>query len=105
MYARVTLLEIDTLRVEMNDALEVYRTEVLPELHKQAGYQGGLVLTTPEGKGMVVSFWETEEQADSHGESGFYPDMLQSYVTLFRSPPGRDHYEVSFLALPVSTHG
>jgi hypothetical protein len=40
MHARVTLLEIDTLRTSMTDALERFRSETLPRLRVQPGYLG-----------------------------------------------------------------
>ena len=101
MFARVTLLEIDTLRVDMREAVDLYRGDVVPELRQQPGYAGALVLTTPEGKGVTVTFWETAEQADSTGLSGFYPELLERYTTLFRAAPGREHYEVALAELPV----
>ena len=100
MYARVTLLEIDTLRVGMDAALAMYRDEVLPALRAQPGYEGVMVLTTPEGKGVLLSFWETAEAAEAGGTTGFYPEVLERYMTLFRSPPGRERYEVAFSELP-----
>jgi hypothetical protein len=103
MFARVTLLEIDTLRVDMGAAVELYREEVLPELRRQPGYEGILVLTTPEGKGLIVSLFRTEEAAETEAESGFYPDVLERYMTLFRSPPGRERYKVALAELPVAT--
>ena len=101
MFARVTLLEIDTLRVDMREAVDLYRGDVVPELRQQPGYAGALVLTTPEGKGVTITFWETAEQADSTGSSGFYPELLGRYTTLFRAPPGREHYEVALAELPA----
>jgi hypothetical protein len=95
------LLEIDTVRMDMAAAVEMYRDEVLPELRAQAGYLGVLVLTTPEGKGLLVSFWESDKAAEATGTTGFYPEVLERYVTLFRSPPGRERYEVSFVELPA----
>ena len=35
MYSRVTLLEIDTLRVDLESALELFRDRVLPKLREQ----------------------------------------------------------------------
>ena len=101
MYARLTLLEIDTMRIDMAAAVEMYRQEVMPDLQKQPGYKGGLVLTTPEGKGVLISLWETPEAAEAGASSGFYPETLERYMTLFRSPPGRERYEVTLMDLPV----
>jgi hypothetical protein len=94
MYARVTQLEIDTVRTNIRDAVELFRSEVLPVLREQAGYQGVDVLATAEGQAMLVSFWDTAEHAQADAERGFYADVLAKYVTLFRAPPGRDRYEV-----------
>ncbi|MCZ7528764.1 MAG: hypothetical protein M5U14_21755 [Acidimicrobiia bacterium] len=94
MHARVTQLEIDTLRVDVGSAVEVFEREVLPVLREQPGYRGVYVLATPEGKGVLLSLWETAEQAEAGGTRGFYPETLARYVTLFASSPGRERYEV-----------
>lgn len=94
MYARVTQLEIDAVRIGVDEALDVFRTEVLPRLRDEDGYAGVWVLGTPEGKGLLVSFWETEEAAAAGAETGFYADVLAEYATLFRAPPGRERYAV-----------
>ncbi|HEX4745723.1 MAG TPA: hypothetical protein VFU99_02470 [Gaiellaceae bacterium] len=98
MFSRVTLLEVDTLRIPIDEAVELFRVHVLPELREQQGYEGVLVLTNPDGKGMIVSAWETEE--DAQAAAGFASAALDEYVTLFRSPPGREQYEVAFAELP-----
>ena len=103
MFARLTLIEIDTVRVDMDAAVRVYLDEVLPEVREQPGYAGVLVLTTAEGRGALLSFWDSPEAADASATTGFYPDVLERYVTLFRSPPGRERYEVEFAELPTTT--
>ena len=105
MYSRVTLLEIDTMRIDMEAALELFRERVLPSLREQDGFEGVYVLGTPEGKGMLLSLWDTEEAADATAETGFYPEVLAKYVTLFRAPPGREHYEVLFADAPALATG
>ena len=94
MYARVTLLTIDTERVAVPDAVAEVRRHTLPLLRAQPGYRGIYVLATPEGKGMLVSLWATEDQAAIDSGPGFYSDELAHFTTMFRSPPGRDRYEV-----------
>lgn len=100
MYARVTLLEIDTVRVALDTALELFETQVLPELRTRPGYQGVYVMTTPEGKAALVSFWETPEEAETNA-GGWYAQTLGEFGTLFRAPPGRERYEVQLADLPV----
>ena len=100
MYARTTLLEIDTVRVRVDEALAQFETSVLPRLREQPGFDGLYALATPDGRAMLVSFWDTAEQADASGDPGsWYPDVLAEFMTMFRSPPGREHYEVR-LAIP-----
>ena len=65
MYARVTLLEIDTMRTASAAAVELLRARrCSPDLRDQPGYRGVYVLPTPEGKAALMSLWETEEQAE-----------------------------------------
>lgn len=94
MYSRVTLLEIDTMRIDIDDAAALFRAEVAPGLREQEGYEGAVALATPEGKGMIITFWETEEGA--RDASGFASAELERLVTMFKSPPGREYYEVAF---------
>src|SRR5918996_5285908 len=98
MYSRVTLLEIDTLRVDIDEAADLFRAEVAPRLAEQEGYEGAVALVTPEGKGMIISFWETEDGAQD--ASGIASAELERNVTMFRSPPGREYYEVAFADMP-----
>ena len=95
MIARVTLAEIDTLRTNVRRAVGVFESSVLPELREQRGYEGCTVLTTPEGKALVATFWQTPEDADASVESGSYGAQVEKFVTVMAAPPGRDTYEVT----------
>jgi len=97
MYSRVTQLEIDTLRVSLDEATWLFREHVMPRLREEDGYEGALALITPEGKGMIVTFWDTEEGAKD--ASGFAAAELARYMTMFASPPGRESYEVAYCDL------
>jgi hypothetical protein len=94
MYSRVTQLEIDTMRVDVDEAAWLFREHVMPRLREQEGYEGAVALATPEGKGMIVTFWDTEEGA--RDASGFASTELERYVTMFSSAPGRECYEVAY---------
>jgi heme-degrading monooxygenase HmoA len=101
VYARVTLVEIDTMRATVDGAVGLFDREVLPELQSLDGYRGVYVLATPEGKAALVSLWDTADQADVDGRAGFYNETLARYVTLFASPPGRERYEVVLADVPA----
>jgi len=96
------MIEIDTLQTSTADAVALFEREVFPGLRHQEGYRGIYVLATPEGKGVLISLWDTEEQAEANAASGFYAETLARYVTLFASPPGRERYQVAFVDLPAA---
>jgi heme-degrading monooxygenase HmoA len=101
MIARATLAEIDVVRMPMDDAVHLFEESILPALHEREGFEGVYVLATPEGKALVLTFWETQEAADSELASGFYAAQVEKFVTVFRSPPGRETYEVALAQTPV----
>ncbi len=103
MVARVTLAEIDSVRTSVNEAVELFRRQVVPALREHPGYEGAYVLATPDGKGMIVTLWADEEAADTGLESGFYAAQVERFVTFFRSPPGRETYEVCLVDTPEVT--
>jgi heme-degrading monooxygenase HmoA len=97
MVARVTLAEVDTVRMNMDAAVELYKESVLPTLREQEGYEGCYVLTTPAGKALILSLWESEEAAAAAVTSGYYGAQLEKFVTFFHAPPGRETYDVSLV--------
>jgi hypothetical protein len=50
---------------------------------------------------MLLSLWETEEQARAGIESGYYEDQVSKFIMFTRQPPGRESYEVVFSEAPV----
>jgi hypothetical protein len=100
MYSRVTLLEIDTMRTTVESAVELFEERVLPHLREQDGYEGVVVLANDDGKAMLVSVWKTEDAAIASAD--FATAALEEFVTLFRSPPGREQYEVRFAEMPAA---
>src|SRR4030067_201068 len=50
MYSRVTLLEIDTMRIDTAGAVELFRKQILPRLREQEGFLGVYVMGAPEGR-------------------------------------------------------
>jgi quinol monooxygenase YgiN len=94
MYARTTLFEIDPLRISLDAALARFVDVVRPALRQQAGCEGYLVLETPEGKGMLLTLWESEEAASASIQTGFYDEQVSKFLMFLKQPPGRDQYEV-----------
>ena len=105
MVARVTLAEVDVVRTRIDDAVSLYKDSVIPELHTQDGYEGCYVLTTPEGKVAVITFWDSDEAADAGVSSGYYAEQVQKFLTFYRAAPGRETYDVSLAEAPAITIG
>ena len=103
MFARVTLFEIDTLRISVDAVLEQFKELVVPEARKREGYEGLYVLGTPEGKGLIMSLWASEEAAVAGETSGYYDEQVAKFVAMFRAPAGRERYEVLFAEVPGMT--
>ena len=103
MVARATMAEIDPVRMSIDDAVELFRTSVVPALHEQSGYEGVYVLVAPDGRALVLTFWESEEAADAgvQGSRSFYGEQVEKFVTLYSAPPGRETYQVVLAEEPA----
>ena len=97
MHARVTQFEIDTLAISLERALERFKAGVLPVLRQQPGYLGLCELHNAEGRGVLVSLWDTEQSASAGLASGYYDEQVRKFVTFYRQPPGREQFEVGIL--------
>ena len=96
MYARVTQFDIDTMRIDLDSALDRFKERVLPELRSQPGYRGVYALRTDEGEGLLISLWDSREAADAGLTSGFYDEQISKFVSFYKESPGRHHYLVAF---------
>lgn len=107
MIARVTLAEIDAVRMSVDQAVTLFRESVVPALREQDGYEGVYVLLSDEGKVLALTFWESEEAADAGiaGGRSFYAEQIEKFVTLYRSPPGREEYNVVLADAPAVAIG
>src|SRR4051794_30081672 len=102
MVARVTLAEVDAVRMNLGALVKLFEESVVPEQRSQEGYRGCYVLTTPEGKALVLTLWDDEECAAASLAGGHYGRQLEKFVTVFRAPPGREAYDVSVVDAPVA---
>jgi heme-degrading monooxygenase HmoA len=101
MIARVTLAEVDAVRMSIPKGVQLFEESVLPELHEAEGYEGCYVLVTPEGKALVMTFWTDEAAAEAGVSSGLWHAQVEKFVTLIRAQPGREAYDVVVAEAPV----
>jgi heme-degrading monooxygenase HmoA len=107
MVARATMAELDPVRMSVEDAVEVFRDSVVPALREQDGFEGVYVLVSPQGQALALTFWRDEEAATAGlaGGRSFYAEQVEKFVTIYRSPPGRETYEVALAEAPALTIG
>ena len=73
MVARVTLAEVDAVRMSMDAARRaVPHVRPARRCTRSDGYEGCYVLTTPEGKALVITFWATRRPPRPGLASGHY---------------------------------
>ena len=103
MIARVLEGEIDSVRMSLDDALEVVRSSVVPALRNQQGYGGMYLLLTDEGKALAISLWTTEEAAEAGTVDSrpLYEDEIERFTTIYRAAPGRETYRVALADTPA----
>jgi heme-degrading monooxygenase HmoA len=94
VHARV--VSIETLPMNMGEAVRIYQESVVPAAKEQPGFRGALMLTDPDtGEGVSITLWESEDDMHTSEASGFYHRKLDDLDALFISTPVRKHYEVS----------
>ena len=94
MFARCTIIQVKKSRVD--EALKRYEESVVPAAKSQKGFQGIYVLTDrKKGKGMVISLWDSEEDALANEENRYYQEQVLKFFTFYTAPPIREGYEVS----------
>jgi len=94
MFARVTLLEIDAVRTDVDAEIARYRAELLPEVQAQPGYEGVFVMVNPEGLGIVMTLWSDEESL--RRTAGLAAGAVDRFTAIFSAPAGRESYEVRY---------
>ncbi len=91
-FARVTSADIKGHSVIQSG---VIWEEALPEYRRVHGFQGALMLQAiHSARGIVVTFWESEEAARRTSESGMRTEVLSRFVQVMAGPPAVEGFEV-----------
>ena len=93
MFARVTFTQVKEDKVD--EAVKVTKESVLPAAQSQKGFRGAYLLSQPKGKAIMISLWESEEDAVTNERSGYYQEQLAKFKDMFTAPPVHDGYIVS----------
>ena len=80
----------------IDEAIKLFRTSVIPGARKQKGFRGACLLTDrPTGKSVAVTFWRNEADARANEENLFFQGQLVKFIPYFAGPPIREGFEVS----------
>jgi len=96
MFARLTIVQTKVDKTD--EAVKVTEESVIPAAKSQKGFVGAHLLTEPNGKGVFITFWETEEDAIANEKSGYYQEQLAKFKDMFTAPPVHEGYNVSLQA-------
>ena len=93
-FARVTITQGKIDKVD--ESIKLYAESVVPAAKSQKGYRGMLFLTNREtGKGISISFWDSEEDAIANEKSGYYQEQVAKFKDFFTAQPIKEGYEVT----------
>jgi heme-degrading monooxygenase HmoA len=94
MYARVVYTQVQPGQID--EAIRIYRESVTPSARLQKGYRGGILLTDRgTGKGISISFWESEAAMTGGETSGYLQQQIGKFTGVIAGPPTRETFEVS----------
>ena len=93
MYARVTKIRFPP---EMKAEVSSVAQGLAPILRRQWGFESLQVLTDPNsGEGIIVSFWETEADAEASEATSSYIGQMSMMSSFLHEPLVPKTYEVS----------
>ena len=94
MFARLTTGQVK--KDKLDEFLKVYRESIIPAAETQKGIGGDYCLTNREtGRFVIISFWDSEEEAIANEQSGYYQEQVDKIKHLLTELPIHERYEVS----------
>ncbi|HMD87934.1 MAG TPA: antibiotic biosynthesis monooxygenase [Anaerolineaceae bacterium] len=97
MYAGIVFVQF--LPGKMDEAIRIYRDDVVPAAKQQNGYIAHYLLTDRKNnKAISIALWETEADMTATKTSGHYQQQLAKFKDIFAAPSMREDYEVSVQA-------
>ena len=99
MFARVIQFQIDDTErgIETHQALERF---LVPEMRKQAGYEGCYLLRSSAGAAFLLSLWEDEDAIRRSEGNTFYSEQLDRFSEWLGQEATSDVYSVEYADHP-----
>jgi heme-degrading monooxygenase HmoA len=94
MHARLMTSQLQLDKLE--EASQLYRESILPEVRQLLGFKGRMVLVDrSKGKVITLTLWESEADALASGEgTAFMQATFAQFAPFYAAPPVIEIYEV-----------
>src|SRR5215831_16852172 len=94
MHARLMTSHLQSDKLE--EAGQLYRESILPEVRQLPGFKGRMVLgDRSKGKVITLTLWESEADARASGEgSAFMQAAVAKFAPFYAAPPVIKIYKV-----------
>jgi hypothetical protein len=93
LIARVNQAYVDPANIPA--AMEYVRNVLAPAERDQEGFRGVVMLTREDGYGMVIDFYDTEEQARATEMSGWYQQTAELFADNLKGQVRRNFYTLT----------
>jgi heme-degrading monooxygenase HmoA len=94
MHARVTTVSVQPDKVA--ETTRIYNESILPAVKAANGNQGVMLFIDPaSGKGMSITFWNSQADGDTYDSSGSYREQVGKISPFFAAPPSLATYDVA----------
>jgi heme-degrading monooxygenase HmoA len=94
MYARVTTARYQNAEA-IDEGTRIYHDAIFPSPHHHKGFKDIIALVDRStGKAMMITFWETEDDAQADTTSGFVREQVAKFTHLLSGAPISEVFEV-----------
>jgi len=101
VYASVTQFTVDFRGDDMDVAQDAFERDVVPEMRKQAGYEGSYFLRAARGAGVLISLWEDEAAAQVGLHSGPFVDQMAALRRVLGKIGDEQAFRIGFADHPI----
>jgi heme-degrading monooxygenase HmoA len=93
MYARIITSQFKPASID--DAIHIWQDSMISSLKQSQGFKGAYVTGDRHtGKGVTITLWETEVDANAVDSSGQYQQSIALFANHLAGPPSREQFEV-----------
>jgi heme-degrading monooxygenase HmoA len=94
--ARVTTIKLNPDSAQQEAASAFFQEKIVPAAREQAGFAGMYLLSAAgQGKGLIVSLWDTAGDLEASYASGFLTKQLKQFDEFLGAPPTVALYDVT----------